>query len=458
MFGDPPARLPDSVRRAPRVTRVRILHTSDWHLGRSFHRVGMLDAQARFVDHLVDVVRAEAVDVVLVAGDVYDRALPGVDVVALLDDALARLAATGATVVLASGNHDSAQRLGFASRLLAAARVHVRTDPARCAEPVVVEDRHGPVAFYPLPYLEPALVAPGLGVGRSHAAVLGATMDAVRADLAGRPAGTRSVVAAHAFVVGGAVSDSERDITVGGVGSVPVSVFDGVDYAALGHLHGRQRLAEQVRYSGSPLAYSFSEAGHLKGSWLVELGRAGLERVDAVQAPVPRRLAVLSGRLDTLLTDPGLARHEASWCQVTLTDPERPAQAMTRLRARFPHALELRFAPAGALAGAAAGYAGQLGGRDDLAVCCGFVRHVRGRAADDDEVALLRAAVEHTRRGDAEEFGAAARRLARRTRQAATATALTGAAAALAGSRLAGGADGDPGGTRTASAGLEAAG
>jgi exonuclease SbcD len=376
--------------------------------------VGLLDAQTAFVDHLVDVVESERVDVVLVAGDVYDRALPGVDVVALLDDALARLTGAGATVVLTSGNHDSAARLGFGARLLAAARVHVRTDPARCADPVLLDDRHGPVAIYPLPYLEPALVAGLFGVGRSHEAVLDAALRAVRADLAARPGGTRSVVAAHAFVVGAAASGSERDIGVGGVPSVPLGVFDGVDYVALGHLHGRQQLAGHVRYSGSPIAYSFSEATQVKGSWLVELGPAGVERVDAVVAPVPRPLAVLAGDLDDLLAEPGLARHEGSWCQITLTDPQRPLDAMARLRARFPHTLELRFAPRGGSGALAASYSGQLSGRGDLDICRGFVEHVRGRAASEAEVALLRSAVEHQRRRDAEEFGAAARRLTAR--------------------------------------------
>ena len=410
----------------PRVGRVRILHTSDWHLGRSLHRVGLLDAQAAFVDHLVDVVRSDRVDVVLVAGDVYDRALPGVDVVALLDDALARLAGTGATVILTGGNHDSAARLGFGARLLAAARVHVRTDPDRCGEPVLLDDRYGSVALYPLPYLEPALVAGRLGVAGSHQAVLGAAMDAVRADLAGRPPGTRSVVAAHAFVVGGTPSDSERDIAVGGVRSVPASVFDGVDYVALGHLHGRQQLAPNVRYSGSPLAYSFSEAAQVKGSWLVELGAHGVERADAVPAPVPRPLAVLAGDLDDLLAEPDLARHEGAWCQVTLTDPRRPPDAMARLRTRFPHTLELRFAPRGGGTTASLSYSEQLSGRGDLDVCRGFVEHVRGRAASETEVTLLRSAVEYLRRGDAEEFGAAARRLAgRRAAAAGTSPATT---------------------------------
>ena len=397
------------------VGDVRILHTSDWHLGRSFHRVGLLDAQAAYVDHLVGVVRSEQVDVVLVAGDVYDRALPGVDVVSVLDDALARLTGAGATVVLSSGNHDSARRLGFASRLLEAAGLHVRTDPARCAEPVLLADRYGPVAIYPLPYLEPALVAEQLRCERSHSGVLGATLGGVRADLAARPAGTRSVVAAHAFVVGGQGSDSERDISVGGVPSVPLAVFEGLDYAALGHLHGRQQLAPSVRYSGSPLAYSFSEAHQVKGSWLVELGPGGLQRVDAVPAPVPRPLALLSGELAELLADPGLAAAEQAWCQVTLTDAERPAEAMAQVRSRFRHTLELRFAPCGGGA-AAQGYAEQLTGRDDLAVCCGFLEHVRGRSAADGEVALLRAALEDARRREAEEYGVATRRISGRVR------------------------------------------
>ncbi len=433
----------------PTVGHVRLLHTSDWHLGRSFHRVGMLSAQAAFVDHLVEVVRSERVDAVLVAGDVYDRALPGVDVVALLDDALSRLAGTGASIILSSGNHDSPRRLGFGSRLLEQAGVHVRTDPARCGEPVLLTDRHGTVAVYPVPYLEPALVAgllprsnprphpqpqaqvevegegpghmsgsaePGAarsgGADRSHAAVLSAAMAAVRADLGHRPAGTRSVVAAHAFVVGGAPSDSERDITVGGVASVPAAVFDGVDYVALGHLHGRQRLAETVRYSGSPLAYSFSEHRHVKGSWLVELGASGVEAVEPVDAPVPRALAVLRGDLDELLRDPALAPHEASWCQVTLTDPQRPPDAMTRLRERFPHAVELRFEPRGVAASSS--YSARVSGLDDLDVCCGFVEHVRGRRPSEPEQALLAEAVEGARVALSREHGVAPLRAGRR--------------------------------------------
>jgi exonuclease SbcD len=170
---------------------VRILHTSDWHLGRSFHRVDLLSAQSAVLDDVVAVARAEKVDAVVVAGDVYDRALPGVDAVALLNDTLERLVDLGVAVVVSSGNHDSAVRLGFLSGVLARSGVHLRTDPARVGDPVLLADEHGDVAVYPLPYLEPTLTADVLGAERTHAAVLAAAADRVRADLAGRPAGTR---------------------------------------------------------------------------------------------------------------------------------------------------------------------------------------------------------------------------------------------------------------------------
>ncbi len=371
---------------------MRILHTSDWHLGRSFHGEDLLAAQAAYVDHLIETVEAEDVDLVLVSGDVYDRALPSVDAVALADDAFTRLATSRARVVVTSGNHDSARRLGFSSRLVDAAGVHLRTDAGRVGEPVLLEDAHGGVAVYGIPYLEPDVLKRAWDLPRrSHHAALAEAMRRVRADLATRPPGTRSVVLAHAFVAGGLASESERDIAVGGISVVPTELFDGIDYTALGHLHGRAVLTESVRYSGSPLAYSFSEAGHTKGSWLVDLDTSGLCAARFVEAPVVRRLACLEGAIADLLTDPALVVHEDAWLQVTLTDDVRPAQAMERLRARFPHALALRFAPAG---GGAAPTRPVTTGKAAHEISLDFVRHVRGASATPEEAALLRAALE----------------------------------------------------------------
>lgn len=371
---------------------MRILHSSDWHLGRQFHGQEMLTHQAAFLDHLLEAVETHEVDLVVVPGDIYDRALPPVDAVALADDTFAALAASRARVVLTSGNHDSALRLGFNSRLADAAGFHVRTHLDRVSEPVVIDDQHGPVAVYGIPYLEPDHAKRAWDLeSRSHHAALGEAMRRVRADLAARAPGTRSVVLAHAFVFGGAPTDSERDIAVGGVSAVPTSLFDDIDYVALGHLHGRHTLTETVRYSGSPLAYSFSEADHVKGSWLVDLDADGFTSATFVPAPVPRPLARVTGPIEELLVSPRYDELETAWLQVTLTDPVRPVQAMARLQARFPFAVTLQFAPPVA---SGSGPARTLAGRSDHAIALDFVADVRGEPATAAESALLRDACE----------------------------------------------------------------
>ena len=385
------------------VGRMRLLHTSDWHLGRTLHGVDLLEHQAAALDHLVDVVRAERVDALLVAGDVYDRAIPPVEAVTLLSEALARLSEL-TTVVLTSGNHDSATRLGFGAALMRE-RVRLRTRVATLAEPVEVAG----ALVYGLPYLDPDLArgdlaepddAAGATVlpARSHEAVTSAAMRRVRTDLAARRSGgarLRAVVMAHAFVVGGQPSESERDIRVGGVDQVPAGVFVGMDYVALGHLHGPQGLSgvdgTVLRYSGSPLAYSFSEQHHTKSSVLVDL--SGAEPVtELVPAPVPRRLADVTGTLDQVLGAAGEA-HVADWVRVTVTDAARPPELFRRVRERFPHALVVQHVPA---EGAAHAGRSQVvtAAADPLEVVDAFVRRVTGAAPTPAEAALLRRAYE----------------------------------------------------------------
>ncbi|HEU4703021.1 MAG TPA: exonuclease SbcCD subunit D [Conexibacter sp.] len=367
---------------------MRLLHTADWHLGRAFHGEDLLSAQAAFVDFVVDAARTAAVDGVLIAGDLYDRALPPVDAVRLADEALTRLAEV-APVVAISGNHDSAARVGYMSGLVAQAGVHLRTDPLAAAAPIALGDGR----VYAVPYLEPDLVREPLGIEeRSHAAAMGAAMDRIRADVAARGSGP-VVVMAHAFVAGGMPSESERDLAVGGAASVPAFAFDGADYVALGHLHGPQVVAGGLgRYAGSPLAFSFSEAGQAKSVAVVEVTAGALPLVELLPTPVPRPLANLRGTLDELLADPRLAEHEGAWVQATLTDPVRPADAMERLRRRFPFAVALAFDPQGAGARPEDSYQ-RLRGLDDDELVQRFVSDTRGRAADDDELALLRDAL-----------------------------------------------------------------
>lgn len=418
---------------------MRILHTSDWHLGRTLHGVDLLDHQAAYLDHLVELARAESVHAVVIAGDVYDRALPPVRAVDLLSETLARLAEL-THVILTPGNHDSASRLGFGAAVMRP-EVHVRARLAEVGSPVLVPGDGGEEAWvYALPYLDPDVSRRALSpdpsdpeqdLPRSHEAVMAAAMERVRADAARRRAAGgrgRVVVAAHAFVVGGQPSESERDIRVGGVDSVPAGVFEGADYVALGHLHGPQRIGGAgalARYSGSPLAYSFSEVNHRKSTALVtfaddgaerarpavpvdaaggltlfddeapasvEAEEAGGPRVELVPAPVPRRLADLSGTLEELLSA-RFDEHADSWVRVTVTDPVRPSQLVPTLEQRFPNLLVTRHQPTGAAAHERALVA-VTPASDPVSVVGDFVRHVTGRQASEAEAAVLRAAVE----------------------------------------------------------------
>ena len=354
---------------------MRALHTSDWHLGRTFKNVGMLGVQARALDHLVEVVRSERVETVLVSGDVYDRAVPGPEAVSLLSETLERLVDAGATVVVSSGNHDSATRLGFASALLRPAGVHLATALADIGRGVDV----GGVTIYAIPYLEPTVCADQLEASdRTHAAVMRAALARVRSRHRGGP----YAVLAHAVVTGGLACESERELGAGGLSAIPARAFAGAAYVAMGHLHGPQQLTPTVNYSGSPWAMSFGEATHHKSWSLVDIAASGRVQVERVPVPVDRPLARLRGRLADLLTDPRHAGAEGAWCSVVLTDAVRPLGAMDQLRARFPHAIELAFEPAGAT-GLPMTYARRVQDRTPLDVCCDFVSHVRGGAAAD---------------------------------------------------------------------------
>jgi len=372
---------------------MRFLHTSDWHLGRTFHGRSLLADQEHVLGALADLAAGSGVDAVLICGDLYDRAVPSPETVQTATRILGRIREAGITIVVISGNHDSAPRLGAFSDFLAAGGLHLRTCPGRVADPVLLFDVDGPVAIYPLPYLEPDLVrsAWGLDAPANHQRVLAAAMDRVRADLAGRPPGTRSVVLAHAFVVGAVAGGSERSIAVGGVESVTAEVFDGVDYVALGHLHRPQQLTDRIRYSGSPMPYSFSEAGHRKGAWLIELSATGAVNGVRLELPAVRPIATVRGLLAEIIsTRTDLAD---AYLSVELTDPVRPLDPMRRLREVLPHTLVVQWLPADRTASGLPDPIPVGGRRGDLDIVVDFVRTSRGSPATGRELALLDAAV-----------------------------------------------------------------
>ena len=317
---------------------MRILHTSDWHLGRLFHRVHLTEDQAHVLDQLIEVARAERPDVIVVAGDLYDRAVPPPQAVELLDEVFTRLTSELSIPTIAiAGNHDSAERVGFGARLLGQRRLHIAGTVGQ-ARSVTLDDAHGSVDFVLVPYAAPEVVRAICGDERvrGHEAALRSQLEA----LGPAPSGRRRVAIAHAFVEGARTCDSERPLTVGGAGTVAASVFEGFDYVALGHLHRPQDVATpgakaRIRYSGSLLPYSFSEVGYDKSVSLVELDAAGVSRVQEIPLSPRRKVRVMQGRFEELLAGPP----SEDYLLVRLDDREPILDAMARLRARFPNVL-----------------------------------------------------------------------------------------------------------------------
>ena len=372
---------------------MRLLHTSDWHLGRTFHGLSLLPDQEAVLGAVADLAAEHNVDAVLISGDLYDRAVPAPESVQCATRILSRIRAAGSAIVAISGNHDSAPRLGAFTDFLAAGGLHLRTSAGRVAVPVLLADPDGPVACYPVPYLEPDLVRGTweLPAPASHQQVLTRALGQARADLAGRPAGTRSVVLAHAFVVGAVAGGSERSIAVGGVESVTADVFDGFDYVALGHLHGAQVVTDRVRYSGSPLPYAFSEAGQRKSVSLVDLDATGGIAARRLDLPVIRPLATVRGLLTEILS--GGADLAGAYLSVELTDRIRPLEPMRRLRERYPYTLVAQWVPEVLRAAPVEGGRPVAGHRADGLLLIDFVTDVRGNAPTAAERALLERAL-----------------------------------------------------------------
>ncbi len=319
---------------------MRFIHTADWHIGRLFHNLSLLDDQSHVLEQLLEILADARADALVVAGDVYDRAVPPADAVRLLDEVIARITRDcGVPVIMIAGNHDSPERLGFGSGLLAEQGFHVRGPLEPGLSPVVLGDAWGEVNFYPIPYAEPAVVRSRLGEGEVH------NHDAAMAALVGRIQGEsfagRNVAIAHSFLTGGESSDSERPLTVGGAGNVSVDRFSGFDYVALGHLHRPQEVSNGVRYSGSLLKYSFSEAGHEKSVTLVELDAVGRCRTELFPLTPRRDMRIVEGAFETLLQGPGAGESREDYLLVRLSDKKAILDPMGRLREVYPNVLHL---------------------------------------------------------------------------------------------------------------------
>jgi len=370
---------------------LRLLHSADWHLGRLFHGVSLVDDQAHLLDEFARLAAESDVDAVLLAGDIYDRAVPPPDAVTLFDEFLARVAGElGIPVVVIAGNHDSADRLGFGARLLAEGGLHVRGRLSAAPAPIELVDAHGAVDVFAIPFVDPPHARALLedDALRDHDASSAALLDRARAEANPKH---RSICVAHAFVAGSSESDSERPLIVGGGGMVDASRFADFNYVALGHLHRPQQIGgERIRYSGSLMPYSFGEAKHDKSVSLIELDAKGDVSIEEVRLSPRRAVRVIEGELDGLLATTPEGVSNDDYLLVRLLDRGALYHPMAKLRERYPNVLQVE-RPALELTGSGAAIAAEsVAPRAPEALFEDFFSAVMGEEMDAEQREALR--------------------------------------------------------------------
>jgi len=319
---------------------MKIIHTSDWHIGRQFHNVSLLEDQRHVLQQLLEYIEKEAVDALVIAGDIYDRSIPPADAVALLDDVLHTICLEmQVPVILISGNHDSAGRLRFGSRQLKKAGLHIMGDIKGVSEPVIIENGDEKVAFYGIPYCDPETVRNVSGetvstYDEAHTYLVNQILEA-------KQEGIPSALISHCFMDGAEVSDSERPLSIGGSDRVSYQPCVDFDYVALGHLHAPQyRGEEHIRYSGSLLKYSFSEQHQKKGVTLVDFSSAGTSNKHLPLKPL-RDMRILEGEFDDLLQQGKVDPNSDDYLLIRLTDQHAILDPMAKLREVYPNVLQL---------------------------------------------------------------------------------------------------------------------
>jgi len=323
---------------------VKLLHLADLHIGKRVNEFSMLEDQRYILEQIIKIVLEENTDGVLIAGDIYDKSMPSAEAVELLDSFLTELNKVGQAVFMISGNHDSPERIGFGSRIMEKNNLYITGvydgKPGR----VALTDEHGTLNIYMLPFIKPAMIRP------YHETAPESYEEAVKLVLSDYPlvAEERNILLAHQFVINGLQeperSDSEN-ISVGGVDQVDISVFDKFDYVALGHLHRAQKVGrDTIRYAGSPLKYSFSEARYVKSVYLLECGAKGDINIQAKPLYPLHDLREIKGPMKELLLIGKEATEGAEdYMHVTLTDEEEIYDAIGQLRQVYPNLMLLDF-------------------------------------------------------------------------------------------------------------------
>lgn len=372
---------------------MKLIHLSDLHLGKRVNEFSMLEDQQYILTEILRIIDEEQTDGVLIAGDVYDKTVPSAEAVALLDDFLVRLAKRDLQIFLISGNHDSPERMAFGGRLMEGSGVHLAPVYDGRVSPITLTDAYGTVNFYLLPFVKPAHVRrcfPEREI-TTYTDALVAAIEAMGVDTNGR-----NVLVTHQFVTGAARCDSE-ELSVGGTDNVDVSVFDPFDYVALGHIHGPQQVGrETVRYCGTPLKYSFSEAGHQKSVTVVELGPKGTVSVRTVPLIPLRDLAELRGTYEEL-TFRGFyegTSYQKDYVHITLTDEEDVPDAMRKLQIIYPNLMKLDYDNRRTRAGACLDGAEDAEQKSPLELLEEFYEKQNGQPMGEEQQAFARAWME----------------------------------------------------------------
>ncbi len=328
---------------------MRFLHTSDLHLGKRLHEFSLSEDQRYILQQIARVAKEQAVDAVLISGDIYDRPVPSAEAVQLFDQFMTTLVKNGHMVFAINGNHDSAERLAFGAQLMRESGVYVSTVYDGTVMRIPLRDEYGELSVYLLPFLKPAVVRHALGRSEdasSDEEDIISYQDALSAALARAEvrAEERSVLLAHQFVTGAGRCDSE-EIVVGGLDNVDASLFDAFDYAALGHIHSPQSVGrETVRYAGTPLKYSFSEAGQVKSVTIADLREKGTTEIRTVPLTPLRDLKKLRGSYQELMSRSfWQERNREDYVQITLTDEEDIPDVLARLRVIYPNLMRLEY-------------------------------------------------------------------------------------------------------------------
>lgn len=325
---------------------MKILHTGDWHIGKLVHGVHMTEDQRFILENLVKLLKEEEVEVLIIAGDVYDRSIPPTEAVELLDEVLSKIILDlGIKVIMISGNHDSPDRLDFGSRMLRDRGLYIAGKLQREADPIVLEDDLGEVRFYPIPYSEPAVVKALYEKEGSmnHDEAMKTVLAPITENL---DPSIRNICISHGFVVGTEKpeeSDSERPLAIGGSEYVSAEYYQPFDYVALGHLHRPQRISkDEIRYAGSLLKYSFSEAKQKKSFTLIDLKEKGQVDIEERILKPKRDLRIIEGDLEVLMDkDVYSLGNTEDYIQAVLTDRGTLYEPMQKLRSVYPNILLL---------------------------------------------------------------------------------------------------------------------